>query len=679
MATIKGIWVFHEYITDVDINETVNFSTPDYDNGVNSFIRLRHYEYPGDGWCTSYYWTENSSLGAGDYGSIDENKRTVDFGSTPQEVSDTFYTWMTANAAPALPVKMLKAGTYRFNDVLTAIDEAFIQNISFTVKCNVNIPAIPEYGFDGYIGTHTFTGSQIIKEPVSSTGNGSLAYTLISAKPAIPDVVMAGLELSFPISTYFYAGYEGGDGWEGYGSVFNGIQTITIPTDSEVSEDFATWFMANTVEVKPTIKAGTYHFNTTPARYPHDTEVDLKFTTQVSHYTFPYGAIVNFSKFDVSGFNAPDYEKLIIYWTVESTTPNLGMSGQRFWAYDDGDAMTNGWRDDYGYGILTITIPYDQEVPAVFYDWFMSSIEEQKHETTIKAGTYRFNAELTPPLFNEYVNLPFTIPDATFYLHEEVVSEVNQIAAVDPSLGSIQVGTYTWSFAFTGFQTYYYPAGGYSIINSLGMSSTCTNSSPILKYLGDTGWIVFQNEIYHTLHGSDINNAYQTITVLEDTMVSNDFAAWFTANAKQLSTITYKNTVIALESGQTATLHLTGHEMTEDMVIEAVANKGIPEWDGSYAVAEAGPKMINFTVAGASYQAEEGMTWGEWVDSEYNTDGFWEHLLDGVYCVATREGSGTQYAYGVAYNDAFVPIADLIVEGRAYTEKYGSHSGGSVD
>ena len=29
--------------------------------------------------------------------------------------------------------------------------------------------------------------------------------------------------------------------------------------------------------------------------------------------------------------------------------------------------------------------------------------------------------------------------------------------------------------------------------------------------------------------------------------------------------------------------------------------------------------LITFTVNGTEYQAEEGMTWGEWVDSEYNS------------------------------------------------------------
>ena len=33
-------------------------------------------------------------------------------------------------------------------------------------------------------------------------------------------------------------------------------------------------------------------------------------------------------------------------------------------------------------------------------------------------------------------------------------------------------------------------------------------------------------------------------------------------------------------------------------------------------------KMIEFTINGVTYQAEEGMTWKEWINSEYNISGF---------------------------------------------------------
>lgn len=38
-----------------------------------------------------------------------------------------------------------------------------------------------------------------------------------------------------------------------------------------------------------------------------------------------------------------------------------------------------------------------------------------------------------------------------------------------------------------------------------------------------------------------------------------------------------------------------------------------------YNLAHDGIKLISFTIDGTTYQAMNGMTWGEWVNSEYNT------------------------------------------------------------
>ena len=45
--------------------------------------------------------------------------------------------------------------------------------------------------------------------------------------------------------------------------------------------------------------------------------------------------------------------------------------------------------------------------------------------------------------------------------------------------------------------------------------------------------------------------------------------------------------------------------------------------------------LITFTIAGTSYQAEEGMTWEQWVNSSYNTDGF--ICLTDLYCVQSPD------------------------------------------
>ena len=41
-----------------------------------------------------------------------------------------------------------------------------------------------------------------------------------------------------------------------------------------------------------------------------------------------------------------------------------------------------------------------------------------------------------------------------------------------------------------------------------------------------------------------------------------------------------------------------------------------------YNLAHNENKLITFTIDGTTYQAMNGMTWGEWVNSEYNTGGF---------------------------------------------------------
>ena len=50
------------------------------------------------------------------------------------------------------------------------------------------------------------------------------------------------------------------------------------------------------------------------------------------------------------------------------------------------------------------------------------------------------------------------------------------------------------------------------------------------------------------------------------------------------------------------------------------------------AVKDVPKAMINFTIDGTPYQAEEGMTWAEWIDSASNTIGLYlSDSADGVY------------------------------------------------
>ena len=60
----------------------------------------------------------------------------------------------------------------------------------------------------------------------------------------------------------------------------------------------------------------------------------------------------------------------------------------------------------------------------------------------------------------------------------------------------------------------------------------------------------------------------------------------------------------------------------------------------SVTVTKGGATLISFTIAGTSYQAEEGMTWAQWVNSSYNTATPKYYINDYGYVVRGSGGGG---------------------------------------
>lgn len=77
-----------------------------------------------------------------------------------------------------------------------------------------------------------------------------------------------------------------------------------------------------------------------------------------------------------------------------------------------------------------------------------------------------------------------------------------------------------------------------------------------------------------------------------------------------------------------------------------------------------GGNLITFTIEGTEYQAEEGMTWEEWVDSEYNVIGAFIYY-DLIFV-------GSEFIITSAYLS--VQSNELILQGENYMV---SHGGGS--
>lgn len=77
------------------------------------------------------------------------------------------------------------------------------------------------------------------------------------------------------------------------------------------------------------------------------------------------------------------------------------------------------------------------------------------------------------------------------------------------------------------------------------------------------------------------------------------------------------------------------------------------------------------TINGTPYAFEEGMTWGDWVDSSYNT-GYNGSLFTsitalGICCLTVENGCDMRYQ--VVYDDSVQSDSDVIVEGREYSFK----------
>lgn len=90
--------------------------------------------------------------------------------------------------------------------------------------------------------------------------------------------------------------------------------------------------------------------------------------------------------------------------------------------------------------------------------------------------------------------------------------------------------------------------------------------------------------------------------------------------------------------------------------------------------------LITFTINGTEYQANEGMTWIQWCNSTYNTDGYKIiedelHLTNYIIVTSTSTSS----MGWCVYNINNVHDYDLIKDGIIYTTKFYDVGGGSMN
>ena len=319
------------------------------------------------------------------------------------DVSGQFLLWFAYNVTPAEeepeePTAVIKAGTYRFNDVLdvtySATADINFNFAGYNAEYGINITAHCNHISNGYTGE---VGGYSV-EPT---------YHLVSTDPDI------GMESA----DYFVYGSD--EGWrnEMYGL---DLQTITVTEDTEVSDEFNTWFTANTTAVSDepepepepdpdpepepepdpamaVIKAGTYRFNeiietSTICEHGVIHEEHITFTTNlVTDVLGTAEATFNKMTLMLTG----DFDNLCHEISVvmsgcpvfEGALRDYGLDPNNYFPieirlcsrWEDGEVewWTNQL-EDFGITyepIQTITITSDAEVSDEFNTWFTANAD----------------------------------------------------------------------------------------------------------------------------------------------------------------------------------------------------------------------------------------------------------------------------------------------------------------
>lgn len=309
----------------------------------------------------------------------------------------------------------IKAGTYRFNDVLTVPSELFSVDLIFTVN---GILSIDDDG------------------EVVSLSEGFSACTELQA--GLSDIFTDGyMVMSFVTEDSPFGAIPAYDERYGFDAIYTGFtnqgftvqetlkgygQTITIPEDTEVSPEFYAWFAANTVEQKqisgkwkwkdeltwPSFDAGYHDF-------PIDFSIVQSFTeSQVQEFVDflaaqgvansivvqPYTLTTNYSGFElfVSGTESSSEEGT--YWILDykdavvTSKPYdaevINFAGDMFFDVNEAYSSFNGWHDFGDLRGLLQTIDFGTEpqtVSAEFYEWLTANATQPTATITYNGAT----------------------------------------------------------------------------------------------------------------------------------------------------------------------------------------------------------------------------------------------------------------------------------------------------
>lgn len=193
--------------------------------------------------------------------------------------------------------------------------------------------------------------------------------------------------------------------------------------------------------------------------------------------------------------------------------------------------------------------------------------------------------------------------------------------------------------------------------NSVSVTPSVTNVGGMIPSGTKTGTAV-------TVSASELVSGTKNITSSGTTNVTNyEFVSVASGSASTPATTITTTPTITVSSSGLITASVSGTQsVTPSVSIGYVASgtsgtitvngsntNQLTVYNGAHHSVIA---IISFTISSTSYQAQDGMTWGEWVESEYNTGGFY---ADSSYVLADASHyvSGSNLTYAIIADHAY--------------------------
>ena len=435
-----------------------------------------------------------------------------------------------------------------------------------------------------------------------------------------------------------------------------------------------------------TIKAGTYRFN------------DV--LTQSTNYTVEgailFNSSVNGETITCNGI----YDRSLDDWLTLAYSVYITELGD----YMEANVYNDGWyTDDFGDGIKTITIPSDSEVSDEFYAWFTANAVSQGADvSTTTVITYKGSTiatleggktatlkckgmkmesdvvvkaaeqtESTPPNIQ-----PLTITENGTYTPPEGVDGYSPIAVevvaggcgdTENTLDAFIEGSLTEVVLPTATKIRNYAFYENRDIRNIEMPKVTSIGNNAFYNCSNLALTSLPSGVTSISHSAFYNCSNLALTSLPSGVTSIGGYAFF--GCSSLKTITFEGKPTRIENnafGVCSNLITINVPWAEG----AVANA---PWGATNATINynygSTPSLISFTIGGTSYTAESGMTWAEWVESDYNTGDAFRGYQG--YIV---KSSNVKYLVSLNGTDV---LGDDYIQASEYTTIYVGGAGGS--